>query len=80
MALRPNLLVTVYRNTLYIISPEAAVLTMDLTSTKVVVLVLLGLIKLGSGLLPLVLTKILKKRSDRFLKKFIGASEACLDV
>ena len=51
---------------------------MDLTSTKVVVLVLLGLIKLGSGLLPLVLTKILKKRSDRFLKKFIGASEACL--
>ena len=53
---------------------------MDLTSTKVVVLVLLGLIKLGSGLLPLVLTKILKKRSDRFLKKFIGASEACLDV
>ena len=48
---------------------------MDLTSTKVVVLVLLGLIKLGSGLLPLVLTKILKKRSDRFLKKFIGGSE-----
>ena len=51
---------------------------MDLTSTKVLVLVLLGLIKLGSGLLPLVLTRILKKRSDRFLKKFIGASEACL--
>ena len=47
---------------------------MDLTSTKVLVLVLLGLIKLGSGLLPLVLTRILKKRSDRFLKKFIGAS------
>ena len=52
---------------------------MDLTSTKVLVLVLLGLIKLGSGLLPLVLTRILKKRSDRFLKKFIGASEACLN-
>ena len=53
---------------------------MDLTSTKVLVLVLLGLIKLGSGLLPLVLTRILKKRSDRFLKKFIGASEACLSI
>ena len=45
---------------------------MDLTATKAVVLVLLGLIKLLSGLAPLVFTKILKKRSDRFLKKFIG--------
>ena len=45
---------------------------MDLTGTKAVVLVLLGLIKLLSGLAPLVFTKILKRRSDRFLKKFIG--------
>jgi len=45
---------------------------MDLTGTKAIVLVLLGMIKLISGLAPLVLTKILKRRSDRFLKKFIG--------
>lgn len=37
-----------------------------------IVLVLLGMIKLISGLAPLVFTKILKRRSDRFLKKFIG--------
>ena len=45
---------------------------MDLISTKVLVLVLLLLIKLFSGLAPLFLTKIFKKRGDRFLKKFIG--------
>ena len=45
---------------------------MDLTATKAVVLVLLGLIKLCSGLAPIVFTKILKRKSDRFLKKFIG--------
>jgi len=44
---------------------------MDLTSTKAVVLVLLGLIKLVSGLAPLLLTKVLKTRA-RCLKKFIG--------
>jgi len=44
---------------------------MDLTSTKAVVLVLLGLIKLFSGLAPLLLTRVLKRR-DRCLKKFIG--------
>ena len=45
---------------------------MDLTATKAVVLVLLGMIKLVSGLAPLVFTKIFRTRSDRFLKKFIG--------
>ena len=50
------------------------VITMDLTGTKVVVLVLLGLIKLASGLLPLVLTRILRRKSDRGLRKFIGQS------
>ena len=45
---------------------------MDLTANKAVALILLGVIKLLSGLAPLVLTKLLKKKSDRFLKKFIG--------
>ena len=45
---------------------------MDLTGTKAIVLVLLGMIKLVSGLAPLVFTKIFKRRSERFLKKFIG--------
>ena len=45
---------------------------MDLTATKAVVLVLLGMIKLVSGLAPLVFTKIFRTRSERFLKKFIG--------
>ena len=49
---------------------------MDLTGTKVVVLVLLGLIKLASGLLPLVLTRILRRKSDRGLRKFIGQSSS----
>ena len=33
---------------------------MDLVGTKVLVLVLLGLIKLGSGLLPVLLDKVLQ--------------------
>ena len=45
---------------------------MDLTATKAVVLVLLGMIKLASGLAPLFLTKVFKRISERFLKKFIG--------
>jgi len=45
---------------------------MDVTATKVIVLFLLGIIKLLSGIAPLFLTKILKRKSDRFLKKFIG--------
>ena len=49
---------------------------MDLTGTKAIVLVLLGLIKLFSGLAPLVFTKILKRRSERFLKKFLGESQS----
>ena len=44
---------------------------MGLAATKVVVLVLLGVIKLAAGLLPLVLTKVLK-RKEKCLKKFIG--------
>jgi len=44
---------------------------MDLRTTKVVVLLLLGLTKIVFGLAPLVLTRMLKKR-DRWLKKFIG--------
>jgi len=46
---------------------------MDLTQTKIVVMVILGVIKLISGLVPLLLTKILEKRSERILRKFIGA-------
>ena len=45
---------------------------MDLTANKALALVLLGVIKLVSGLAPLVLTKLLKRIGDRFLKKFIG--------
>jgi len=45
---------------------------MDLTTTKVVNLVLLGVIKLVSGLAPMFFTKIFEKKSERFLKKFIG--------
>ena len=45
---------------------------MDLTGTKAVVLVLLGLIKLFSGIAPLLFTRILKKRNEKILKKFIG--------
>ena len=45
---------------------------MNLTGIKAIVLVLIGIIKLLSGLAPLVFTKILKRKSERFLKKFIG--------
>ena len=45
---------------------------MDLTANKVVALIFLGFLKLLSGLAPLVVTKLLKKKSERFLKKFIG--------
>jgi len=44
---------------------------MALVGTKVVVLLLLGVIKLSAGLLPLLLTKVLK-RKGKCLKKFIG--------
>ena len=53
---------------------------MDITITKVVVLVLLGMIKLVSGLAPLVFTKLFKRRSERFLKKFIGKLNYILDL
>ncbi len=39
---------------------------MDLIGTKVVVLVLLGFIKLGSGLIPLLLDKVLRVKRVRF--------------
>jgi len=45
---------------------------LTLTETKVVVLVLLGLVKLFSGLAPLLATKLFKKRSDFWFKRFIG--------
>ena len=45
---------------------------MDLTANKALALVFLGVLKLVSGLAPLVLHKLLKKIGDRFLKKFIG--------
>ncbi len=35
---------------------------MDVVSTKVVVLIFLGLIKLGSGLLPVLLDKVLQQK------------------
>ena len=44
---------------------------MNLTAAKATVLVLIGIIKLVSGLAPLVFMKIFK-RNERFLKKFIG--------
>ena len=52
---------------------------MEVTATKAVVLVLLGLIKLCCGLAPLVLTRVLKGR-DRCLKKFIGEQTCRLVV
>ena len=45
---------------------------MNLTGIKATVLVLIGIIKLLCGLAPIVFTKILKRKSERFLKKFIG--------
>ena len=51
---------------------QQIVIVMDLTANKALALVLLGVIKLVSGLAPLVLTKLLKRIGDRFLKKFIG--------
>jgi len=46
---------------------------MEITIIKVIVLLVLGLVKFLSGIAPLVFTKILERRSDRFLKKFIGS-------
>ena len=45
---------------------------MDLLMSKIVVLLLLGFVKLISGLAPLVFVRIFKKRSEKFSKKFIG--------
>ena len=46
---------------------------MDITIIKVIVLFVLGFVKFFSGTAPLVFTNILEKRSERFLKKFIGS-------
>ena len=46
---------------------------MEVTATKVVVLLLLGTIKLVFGLAPLVLARVFKKRGNGYwVKKFIG--------
>merc|ERR1712038_351911 len=45
----------------------------DTIATKVIVLVLLGLIKLGSGLLPLLLDKVLKAKRVKWLEKFMSS-------
>ena len=49
---------------------------MEVTVTKVVVLILLGTIKLVCGLAPLVLARIFKKKRNNnngyWVKKFIG--------
>ena len=45
---------------------------LTLTGTKALVLVLIGIIKIVSGLLPLVFTKIFKKKSEKILQKIIG--------
>ena len=39
---------------------------MELVATKVVVLILLGLIKLVSGLIPLILDKVLQVKKVRY--------------
>jgi len=47
---------------------------MEVTATKVVVLLLLGTIKLVFGLAPLILARVFKKRGNGYwVKKFIGA-------
>ena len=54
---------------------------MDLVATKVVVLILLGLIKLVSGLIPLILDKVLQVKKVRlrlFLVYFIFAAQQLL--
>jgi len=45
---------------------------MDVLGTKVVVLILFLLIKLGSGLLPLLLDKVLQIKKVKWLEKFMS--------
>ena len=46
---------------------------MEVTVTKVVVLIMLGVIKLVFGLAPLALARAIKKQeNDWWIKKFIG--------
>jgi hypothetical protein len=47
---------------------------MDLVVTKVIVLLLLAGIKLGSGLSPILLVKLLKKENLTWLEKFMSGS------
>ena len=44
---------------------------MDVVGAKVVVLILLGLIKLGAGLLPLLLDKFLQKKKVRNFQSYL---------
>ena len=59
-------------------------LTMEVTVTKVVVLILLGTIKLVCGLAPLVLARIFKKKRNNnngyWVKKFIGEEKVVVTV
>lgn len=45
---------------------------MNLTGAKVIVLLLLGFIKLGSGLAPLLLVRYLKKDGMKWIEKFMA--------
>lgn len=45
---------------------------MDLIGAKVIVLILLGLVKLGSGLGPLLLVKFVKKEGMQWIENFMA--------
>lgn len=45
---------------------------MDLIGAKVIVLILLGLVKLGSGLGPLLLVKFVKKEGMKWMENFMA--------
>ena len=54
------------------ISEEPSFPMMNLTKSKATALVLIGLIKLVSGLAPLLFTKILKRKNEENFKKSTG--------
>ena len=51
---------------------------MELVATKVVVLILLGLIKLVSGLIPLILDKVLQVKKVRYFVVTKSNSSFCV--
>lgn len=53
---------------------------MELVATKVVVLILLGLIKLVSGLIPLILDKVLQVKKVRYFVVTKSNSSFCVEV